>query len=64
MNESPFGETFGFGVEYQYLLLQIIGGGIGILVLAPIFLPVELHFLVHTFLLLLGEFMRELGKVK
>ena len=61
---SPFGKELVFGVEYQYLLIQIIDSGIGILVFAPIFLPVELHFLVHTLLLLLGEFMRELRKVK
>ena len=64
VNMSPFGKELVFGVEYQYLLIQIIDSGIGILVFAPIFLPVELHFLVHIFLLLLGEFMRELRKVK
>ena len=58
MNMSPCGKELVFGVEYQYLLIQIKDSGIGILVFAPIFLPVELYFFVHILLLLLGELMR------
>ena len=57
---SPFCKELCFGVEYQYLVIDIKDSGIGILVFAPIFFPMELHFLVHILLLLLGESMREL----